>query len=163
MSTLTTQDEKLLMMARDGKSGQEMSAATGLPAAKALLRVKEILRDRDIWTDVERRAMLMDDLYDLKGRVQEQLRNVQWLDDKQITALTKVIQTLDEALEKNGKIQEELVMHVTNAQSASMLRLIDAAFKRAKKILTDEFPEVPFERVQEAFQKGLTEAANLVD
>jgi hypothetical protein len=56
-----------------------------------------------------------------------------------------------------------LVMHVTNAQSASMLRLIDAAFKRAKKILTDEFPEVPFERVQAAFQQGLTEAANLVD
>jgi hypothetical protein len=105
----------------------------------------------------------MDDLYDLKGRVQEQLRDVAWLDDKQITALTKVIQTLDEALEKNGKIQEELVMHVTNAQSASMLRLIDAAFKRAKKILTDEFPEVPFERVQAAFQQGLTEAANLVD
>src|SRR5690606_26914922 len=102
------------MMARDGKTGQEMSVAIGLAAAKALLRVKEILRDRDIWTDVERRAMLMDDLHDLKGRVQEQLRDVTWLDDKQITALTKVIQTLDEALEKNGKIQEELVMHVTN-------------------------------------------------
>lgn len=163
MSTLTTQDEKLLQMAGAGKSAQEMATVTGMPAAKALLRVKEILRERDIWTDVERRSMLLDDLYDLKRRVQDQLENVEWLDDKQITALAKVIQTLDEGLERNGKIQEELVQQVTNAQSASMLRLIDAAFKRAKKILTDEFPEVPFERVQEAFQKGLTEAANLVD
>lgn len=163
MSTLTTQDEQLLLMARNGHSGQEMSAATGLPAAKCLIRVKEILRDRDIWTDVERRAMLMDDLYDLKGKIQEQLRNVQWLDDKQILALTKVIQTLDEALEKNGKIQDELINKVSNAQSASMLRLIDAAFKRAKKILTEKFPDVPFEQVQVAFQQGLTEAANLVD
>lgn len=150
-------------MAGAGKSAQEMATVTGMPAAKALLRVKEILRERDIWTDVERRSMLLDDLYDLKRRVQDQLENVEWLDDKQITALAKVIQTLDEGLERNGKIQEELVQQVTNAQSASMLRLIDAAFKRAKKILTDEFPEVPFERVQEAFQKGLTEAANLVD
>jgi hypothetical protein len=150
-------------MAGAGKSAQEMATVTGMPAAKALLRVKEILRERDIWTDVERRSMLLDDLYDLKRRVQDQLENVEWLDDKQITALAKVIQTLDEGLERNGKIQEELVQQVTNAQSASMLRLIDAAFKRAKKILTDQYPEVPFERVQEAFQKGLTEAANLVD
>lgn len=163
MSTLTTQDEKLLQMASDGRSGQEMSAATGLPAAKALIRVKEILRERDIWSEVERRAMLMDDLYELKRRVQDQLRDVTWLDDKQILALTKVIQTLDETLEKNGKITDELVNKVSGAQAAAMLRLIDNAFKRAKKMLAEEYPMLELGRLQEAFQKGLTEAADLLD
>lgn len=150
-------------MASDGKSGQEMSTATGLPAAKALIRVKEILRERDIWSEVERRAMLMDDLYELKRRVQDQLRDVTWLDDKQILALTKVIQTLDETLEKNGKITDELVNKVSGAQAAAMLRLIDSAFKRAKKALAEQYPTLELGTLQQAFQAGLTEAADLLD
>jgi len=163
LSTLTTRDNALLRLAAAGKSAQEMSAEVGIPAAKALLRVKEILRERDVWTEVERRAMLMDDLYALKDRVQEQLKDVQWLDDKQILALTKVIQTLDESLEKNGSIQDDLINRVSAAQAASMLRLIEAGFKRANKLLQDKYPTLQLAELRTAFQAGLNEAAERLE
>lgn len=163
MSGLTTQDERLLELAAAGKSAQEMAADTGMPAAKALLRVKQILRERDAWSEVERRQLLMDDLYELKRKVQEQNRDTDWMTDKQITALTKVIETIDVVMEKNGKITESLVDRITEAQSAAMLRLISAAFGYSKKMLMEEFPDLPMEQLSIAFQAGLTEASAAVD
>ena len=163
MTELTPMDEKLLALAQDGKSGQEMAAITGLPAAKALIRVREILRDRDIWTEVERRALLMDDLYDLKRQVQEQNKGVDWLTDKQIIALSKVIRDIDEVMEKQGKINADLINKVSAAQSASMLRLINNGFKRALTTLAQQYPDLPRGELQAAFNQGLQEAADLVE
>lgn len=163
MAELTKQDERLLELAADGKSAQEMAAATGLPAAKALLRVKEILRERDAWSEVERRQLLMDDLYDLKRKVQEQNDDVDWMTDKQVVALAKVIETIDTVMEKNGKITASIVDKVTEAQALAMLRLIEAGFGHAKKLLIEEFPDLPMETLSAAFQRGLTEAAAAVD
>lgn len=158
LSTLTTRDDMLLRLAAAGKSAREMGEEVGIPAAQALLRVKEILGERDIWSEVERRAMLMDDLYALKDRIQVQLKDVQWLDDKQILALTKVIQTLDESLEKNGSIQDDLINRVSEAQAAAMLRLIENGFKRAAKLLQDKYPTLEMSELKASFQQGLLEA-----
>lgn len=156
-------DEKLVELASDGASGREMGAATGMDPAKALIRVKEILRERDWATEMERRQMLMDDLLALKRRVQEQQADMDFLSDKQITALAKVIESADNILEKLGKGNDDLINRVSTAQAVAMLRLIDAGMKRAKTILTQQHPELDFQEISAAFQEGLTEAADLLE
>lgn len=163
MTELSKMDETLLNLAGLGMSAQEMSARTGLPAAKALLRVKEILRERDVYTEIEQRALLMKDLFDLKRKVKEQNDDVDWVTDKQAIALSKVIRDIDDLLEKQGKVNDELLAKVSMAQAAQMLRLIDQGMKRAKEILLREHPDLDMREIQAAFQVGLQEAADLVE
>jgi hypothetical protein len=163
LSELITLDEKLLQMASDGKSAQEMSAATGQPAAKCLIRVREILRERNWATEIEQRQLLMDDLFALKRRVQDQQKDMDFLSDKQITALAKVIESADVLLEKLGQSNADIIGKVTMAQSAMMLRLIDSGFARARKMLADEYPDLPVGRLKEAFGQGLQEASEASD
>lgn len=163
MTELSKMDEKLLSMAAAGKSGQEMATATGMPAAKALIRVKEMLRERDIWSEVERRQFLMDDLYRLKVKVQEQNEDVDWVTDKQAIALSKIIRDIDEVMEKQGRINEDLIAKVSMAQAAQMLRLLEAGMKRAKQILVTEHPDLDMREIEAAFQQGLQEAVDLVE
>lgn len=160
---LTRLDQELLKMASDGLSAQEMAARTGEPAAKALLRVKEILRERDWATEVEKRAMLMDDLYDLKRKVQDQQKDMEFLSDKQIVAMAKVIETIDTLMEKQGKINDDLLHRVTTAQSTAMLRLIEHGFQRALTALALKYSDLPRGELQEAFQTGLKEAGDLLE
>lgn len=163
MSELTKLDDHLLKMASDGKSGQEMAQETGQPAAKCLIRVREILRERNWATEMEQRQLLMDDLFALKRRVQEQQKDMDFLSDKQITALAKVIESADVLLEKLGQSNADIVGKVTAAQSVAMLRLIEAGFERARKLLVDEYPDLPLATLKEAFARGLQEASDLVE
>jgi hypothetical protein len=163
MTEMTKMDDKLLELAADGKSGREMADATGMEPAKALIRVREILRDRDWATELEQRQLLMDDLLALKRRVQDQQKDMDFLSDKQITALAKVIESADVLLEKLGRSNEDIIGKVTMAQSVAMLRLLDSAFERARKMLADEFPALPMGRLKEAFGQGLKEASDLVE
>ena len=163
MSELTTLDDKLLEMAADGKSAQEMAAATGEPAAKCLIRVREILRERNWATEMEQRQLLMDDLFALKRRVQDQQKDMDFLSDKQITALAKVIESADVLLEKLGQSNADIIGKVTAAQSVAMLRLIESAFERARKMLVDEYPDLPLATLKEAFARGLQEVSDLVE
>lgn len=163
MTDLVAMDERLLELASDGRSAQEMSAVTGLPAAKALIRVKEILRERNWATEMEQRQLLMDDLFALKRRVQDQQKDMEFLSDKQIVALAKVIESADVLLEKLGQSNADIIGKVTAAQSVAMLRLIEAGFERARKMLVDEYPDLPLATLKEAFAKGLQEAGDLLE
>ena len=69
---LSPRDVALLQAAADGMSGNDMAKEFGIPAAKAILRVKELLRSYDIWTDIERRQLLMQEIYALKNKLQAQ-------------------------------------------------------------------------------------------
>lgn len=154
MSTeLSPRDMALLKMAADGKSGQEMQAETGLSAAFAVLRVKELLRERDIWSEIERRQLLMQELYSLKVKLQKQ--NEEYINDKQAMVLLQTIQTIDNVMDKQGKITDEQLMKITQAQAHAMMSMIQAAFEHAKGLLAQENPGLDLQEIESAFNEGL--------
>lgn len=59
-------DELLLRLAASGASGEEMERQTGIGAAQAVVHVKRMLQNRDIWTELERRQLLLLELNELK-------------------------------------------------------------------------------------------------
>lgn len=150
---ISPRDMALLKMAADGKSGAEMQAETGLTAAFAVLRVKELLRERDVWTEIERRQLLMDELYGLKNKLQEQ--NEDYINDKQGMVLLQTIQAIDNVMDKQGKITDEQLMKITQAQAQAMMAMIQAAFKHAKETLAAENPHIDLQEIEKAFNDGL--------
>ena len=154
---LSPRDVALLQAAADGMSGNDMAKEFGIPAAKAILRVKELLRSYDIWTDIERRQLLMQEIYALKNKLQAQ--NGDYINDKQAEVLLKTIVAIDGVLEKQGKITDDQLTKVTQTQAKTMLMLIKAAFDRAKEVLAEQYPDYPIAAIEQAFNQGLTEKA----
>lgn len=72
-SALSLRDNMLLQAAADGLSGEEMEARYGIPAAEAVLRVREILKSRDIWSELEQEQLLLADLQKLKQKIMDRV------------------------------------------------------------------------------------------
>ena len=64
-------DDMLIKAAAGGKSGAEMEKLTGIPAAQAVLHVKQLLATRDIWTEQEQRQLLLNELHVLKDSLSD--------------------------------------------------------------------------------------------
>lgn len=150
---ISPRDEALLRMAADGKSGLEMQQETGLSAPRAVLRVKELLKKRDVWSEIERRQLLMDELYALKNKLQAQ--NKDFINDKQADVLLKTINSIDAVLDKQGSITDDQLAKISQAQAQAMLMLIRSAFEHAKALLETDYPDVPVQQIEAAFRTGL--------
>ena len=161
MSTLTVRDEKLLQAAADGLSGEEMEEKFGLPAAECLVHIKRLLRQRDVWTEAERRQLMMGDLYKLKNQLQEQTQN--YVDEKSAGVLIKVINSLSGLMEKMGKLSEDELNRISAAHARTMVMLIVDGFALAKEYLQSEFPEVPVREIEKRLHEGLRIAMSTVD
>lgn len=127
----------------------------GIPAAQAIARVGELLESRDVWTELQQRKLLLYSAYKLKEQIEVATVDVE--DSSQINSFLAVLRTIGEMLDKQSGITDRELEVVTEAQSKAMLRLIDAAFGRARSILQDMYPTA-LEDVDSAFASGLQEA-----
>lgn len=153
MAELTVRDKKLIQAAADGLSPEEMEIKFGIPAAQCLVQIKTILAQRDVWTEVERKQLLLHDLYELKAKIQEQNKN--YIDEKQGGVLLKVVTTIDNILSNQGKISEEELTKVTETNAKAMVRLISSAWKYARELLESEYPEADSKKIEKRLYEGL--------
>lgn len=154
---LALRDRKLLDAAANGWSGEEIEAKYGIPAATALVRIREILKSRDIFSDIEKKQLLLYSAYKLKEQIEDQgleLDNV-----KSVEAYLKVLRSLGDMLERQGKITEEELQAAARAQAVQMLGLIEAAYGRVRGWLAEEYPDVPIEIADARFHEALREVA----
>lgn len=158
MAGLTRRDQVLLDLAADGMSGEEMGARLNLPAAQCVLRVQEILRDKDMWSDIERRQLLLHDLYRLKSALQKQVEDT-GLDPKDVGNLLKTLSTMATILDNASKITSDQLTQLSSLQAKILFQLVVASFGRAKKLLAEEYPDVDILRIDDAFEEGLREEA----
>lgn len=149
-------DETLIRAAAAGKSGDEMEQLTGVPAAQAVLHVKQILSRRDIWSEVERRQLLLHELNDLKESLTD--RAVQLQDDDSARLLLKVLQEIGKRLDQERTQLDIDIVKLTEYQERILLRAMDSALNFAKGELMERYPEVPREELDELVGQGLLKA-----
>lgn len=159
-TALSKLDARLLEMAANNFSGEEMESSVGVPAAQCLVRVKQVLSSRDVWTEVERKQLLLQDLYALKDKIQKQ--NPDYFDEKQGGMLVKTLTTIGNILDKQSAMSDEEINRITEANARAMLRLIGAAFERAKEYLRVEYPDVDIMQIESAFNSGLSQEVTQV-
>lgn len=150
---LTPRDDALLKAAADGWSGERIEQELGIPAAKAVLRTKQILASNDVWTDIERRQILMYELTELKNKIQKQTEK--YIDDKMGEVLLKTIKAIDEILDKTSKVSDDQLSKISRAQAGAMLQLIKAAFDAAKGALAQEYPDADMRVIEAKFNDAL--------
>jgi hypothetical protein len=149
-------DETLIRAAAAGKSGEEMELLTGIPAAQAVLHIKTLLGRRDIWSEVEKRQLLLHELNDLKDSLTD--RALQLQDDDSARLLLKVLQEIGRRLDAERTKLDIDVVKLTEYQERVLLRAMDSALTFAKKELSERYPEVPKDELDELVGQGLLKA-----
>lgn len=156
--TPSLRDQKLLEAAANGWSGEEMEAAYGMNAASAIIRVREILRSRNVFTDIERKQLLLQSALRLKEKIEKGALDL--YDPKSIDAYNKVLKTVNDMLDKQGRITDAEINAAAKAQAGLMIQLISKAYDRARDWLKEEYGAiVDVAELDERFQIALREAA----
>ena len=149
-------DETLIRAAAAGKSGEEMESLTGVPAAQAVLHVKQLLSRRDIWNEVERRQLLLHELNELKQSLSDAAITMR--DEDSAKLLLKVLQGIGKRLDSERTKLDTDIIKLSEYQERVLLRAMDAALGFAKKELAQRYPLVPKEELDELVIEGLVRA-----
>lgn len=149
-------DEILLRAAAGGKSGEEIEKATGIPAAQALSKVKDLLASRDVWTEMEQRQLLLAELHELKDSLRTQAIDGQ--DPEAARVLLRTLETIGKRLDSQQTVLDENMIKLTQFQQKILLRAMDAALDFAKKELAERYPQVSLVELDELVADGLQRA-----
>jgi pantothenate synthetase len=133
-------DEILLRLAANGASADEIERQTGIPAAQAVMHIKKILQSRDIWTEFERRQLLLRELNELKESMRQNALEMK--DPQSARLLLQTLQTIATRLDSEQKQLDVDIVKVTEHQAKVMGRAFDVALEHVKKELTAKFPEI---------------------
>ena len=149
-------DEILLRAAAGGKSGEEIEKATGIPAAQALGKVKDLLASRDVWTEMEQRQLLLAELHELKDSLRAQA--IEGQDPEAARVLLRTLETIGKRLDSQQTVLDENLIKLTQFQQKILLRAMDAALDFAKKELAERYPQVSLSELDELVADGLQRA-----
>lgn len=149
-------DDMLIKAAAGGKSGAEMEKLTGIPAAQAVLHVKQILSTRDIWTEHEQRQLLLTELHELKDSLTEHA--IKAGDVESARLLLKTLEVIGRRLDNQQQVLDENMIKLSHFQERVLLRAMDTALNFAKEQLQIKYPEITKSELEELVADGLQKA-----
>ena len=149
-------DEILLRLAANGSSADEIERQTGIPAAQAVMHIKKILQSRDIWTEFERRQLLLRELNELKESMRQNALEMK--DPQSARLLLQTLQTIAQRLDSEQKQLDVDIIKVTEHQAKVMGRAFDIALNYMKTELMKLYPEVSRGELDSIAQEGLIKA-----
>jgi len=149
-------DQSLLEAAASGKSGEEIEKQTGVPAAQAIQHIKNMLKSRDIWTEMERRQLLLRELHQLKDILQENAYNTQ--DPAALRLLLQTLQTIGDRLDSEKVKVDYDMMRITDHHAKIMGKAFDVALEHMKRELQSRYPDVSKAEIDSIAQEGLVKA-----
>ncbi len=155
-SEVSLLDETLIRAAASGKSGEEMEQLTGIPAAQAVVHIKQLLNRRDIWSEVEKRQLLLFELNELKESLTQNA--VDFRDNESAKLLLKVLQEVGKRLDSERSKLDLDVIKLSEYQEKVLLKAMDSALNFAKGELSERYPQVPKGELDELVVEGLVRA-----
>lgn len=154
---VTLMDKKVLNLAANGKSAEEIAEQTGIAPETVILRVKELIGSRNVWDNVERENLLLNSIYELKEKLEDNFQAVMG-DPKLLENYRKTLEMLGQRLEARSQINEADLMRVSEAHARKMISLINAGYYAARKRLSSEYPTVDLSMIDDAFNDGMGDA-----
>ena len=146
-------DETLLRAAASGKSGEEIERLTGIPAAQAVVHVKNLLARRDVWSQAEQRQLLVHELNELKNSLQQNA--IEFKDPASARLLLQTLTELGRRLDSQKLQLDEQVLKLSEYQQGILLRAMDAALTFAKNQLKEQYPDVDPAQLDSLVGEGL--------
>jgi len=149
-------DDILLKAAAGGKSGDEIEEITGIPAAQALNKVKELLASRNVWDEMEQRQLLLAELHELKESLRAQA--IEGGDPDAARTLLRTLEVIGKRLDSQQLVLDENLLKLTMFQQKILLRAMDAALDFTKKELAERYPQVSYGELDSLVADGLQRA-----
>lgn len=151
---LSARDKALLDSAAKGLSAQEMSEVTGLPPERCKIRVDELLSERNVYDEVQKRQLQEYRVNKFIEQIEEHIENY-GLDSKMAGVLLNGIKTLGDLVTQSEKITADQLRVITESQARAMMLLCSTAFQYARTELEREYPNVNVLQIEAAFTEGL--------
>jgi phage terminase Nu1 subunit (DNA packaging protein) len=120
------------------------------------MHIKKILQSRDIWTDFERRQLLLRELNELKESMRQNALEMK--DPQSARLLLQTLQTIAQRLDSEQKQLDVDIIKVTEHQAKVMGRAFDIALNHMKNELQKLYPEVSRQELDSMAQEGLIKA-----
>lgn len=149
-------DDLLIKAAAGGKSGDEIERLTGIPAAQAVLHVKQLLATRDIWTEQEQRQLLLSELHELKDSLSDHA--IKAGDPDSARLLLKTLEIIGKRLDSQQQVLDENMIKLSHFQERVLLRAMDTALNFAKEQLAEKYPEITRSELEGIVADGLQKA-----
>lgn len=149
-------DDLLIKAAAGGKSGDEIERLTGIPAAQAVLHVKQLLATRDIWTEQEQRQLLLTELHELKDSLSHHA--IKAGDPDSARLLLKTLEVIGRRLDSQQQVLDENMIKLSHFQERVLLRAMDTALNFATKQLGERYPDITKSELEELVADGLQQA-----
>jgi DNA helicase HerA-like ATPase len=149
-------DDLLIKAAAGGKSGDEIERLTGIPAAQAVLHVKQLLATRDIWTEQEQRQLLLSELHELKDSLSDHA--IKAGDPDSARLLLKTLEIIGKRLDSQQQVLDENMIKLSHFQERVLLRAMDTALNFAKEQLAEKYPEITRSELESMVADGLQKA-----
>lgn len=154
-------DAELVKAAANNMSPVEMEAEFDVPAAEAYARVKEVLAGRNIWTEIERKQLLLESAFNLKAQIEN--ATIDTSKPKEVEAYVRLLDHIAARLDAANTVNSADLEKVTGAMAKKLLMIYELATERAIEILRSEYPTVFIEDLRAALEQGLSLAADEVE
>ena len=159
---LTIIEDRLLRLADSAASGSELEEATGIPAAEAILKVKEILERRDFLTELEKQKMNIMALQKVKAAMLDRVSSKSAVVED-VEAFIKATKVMDELLDKTTQITDDQLEKITRTQMQALVTMMSMAWDRTIEVLEERYPDAEVRELTDTFNSGLREAAIELD
>lgn len=149
------QSKLLLDAAAAGKSPNEMEELYGIPAAQALAHTRQILAQKNVWTELEKEQLLMVDLENLKNHVSQRVYNGDFASEK---VLIQLFREIGRIIESRKGFNDKQIVQFAQEQAKATMGFLESAFSAAVQTLEDLYPEVDHKELSRVFENELKSA-----
>ena len=151
-SAISAFDARLLNGASRGMSPNELSRSIGgtLSPAECAVRVREMLADKNFWTDPERKQLLLHRVHKAVDDLFEIAENSK--DAQDYSAVIRALDLLRKTLADTDGATEAELMTLVRLQAGAMIEYVETIMARAKEILGEEYPDLDLNVIEDAFE-----------
>lgn len=154
MTTLSVHDETLVRLAAQGSTPEELSARTGMPAAQAVIRVKEILASKNVWSFIEQQQLLLEDIQRLKtevfGFVDQAIANPDLL-----KAMISILQLIGDRLDRVKSLVDEEDEKQTKKQAKMVGEFFMGVWEPVRQHLSKKHSPEEIDEIDELFYRSV--------
>lgn len=135
------------------KSAEEISRSAPINGlitpAQCLERITQLLESKDVLDVQQKRALIVDNVYELAAKLKKQIDEQEWVDKDSAQTYLKTLKELMAMLDiANGQIEESMLRF--NARRAQeMTEALIFIFNRMFPALEERYPEIEMDPVQE--------------
>lgn len=155
-------DKALIQGFAANKSAEEVSRMEPingtLSPAQCLDRLNKLLASKDVLDVQQKRALLVDNAYDLLAKLKKQIETSDYIAPDVANSYMKTVKDLMDMLDRSNAQIEEAMLKFTQRRAMEFTAALTYIFDAALAALVQRHPELSVEEAQEVIYEAIPES-----